>query len=103
MAGSGCPRVSAFIDRVRQKVFESTHTPAAEFEFVYGIHQALHLATGLLHLGWGRCKLKNNALGRAAVLLALWPGYRHDVSDMKYHVQVFRHLYCLAVEKRARP
>ncbi|KAF4689338.1 hypothetical protein FOZ60_001751 [Perkinsus olseni] len=102
MAGSGCPRVSAFIDRVRQKVFESTHTPAAEFEFVYGIHQALHLATGLLHLGWGRCELKNNALGRAAVLLALWPGYRHDVSDMKYHVQVFRHLYCLAVEKRAR-
>ncbi|KAF4746671.1 hypothetical protein FOZ63_017386 [Perkinsus olseni] len=82
MAGSGCPRVSAFIDRVRQKVFESTHTPAAEFEFVYGIHQAQHLATGLLHLGWGRCKLKNNALGRAVVLLALWPGYRHDVSDM---------------------
>ncbi|KAF4674615.1 hypothetical protein FOL47_009006 [Perkinsus chesapeaki] len=84
MAGSSCPRVACMIDRLREKIFEATHTAAnPQLDRIYGVHQALHLSTGLLYLGWGRRRLKNDSLGRAAVLAAIWPGYRHGTSYMK--------------------
>lgn len=66
----------------------------------YGSHMATHMALGLLFLGGGRFTLGTSDLGVAALLISFLPPFPRWSGDNRAHLQVFRHLWYLAIEPR---
>ena len=66
----------------------------------YGVHQAIHMAIGLVFLGGGHLTLSSSDASVAVLLCAFFPRYALHPADNRYHLQAMRHLYVLAVEPR---
>ncbi|ORX59912.1 hypothetical protein BCR36DRAFT_408283 [Piromyces finnis] len=66
----------------------------------YGSHMACHMAIGFLFLGGGTYTLGTSNKAIAALICSLYPKYPTTVIDNRSHLQAFRHLWALAVERR---
>ena len=66
----------------------------------FGLHQATHMAIGILFIGHGRCTFGTSNLAIAVLLISLYPVFPRDVMDGRAHLQALRHLWTLAVEER---
>ncbi|XP_014288938.1 anaphase-promoting complex subunit 1 [Halyomorpha halys] len=66
----------------------------------YGSHLAVHMSLGLLFLGGGLATLSTTPEAVAAMLCAFFPRFPTHSNDNRYHLQAFRHLYVLAIERR---
>ncbi|KDO17559.1 hypothetical protein SPRG_17025 [Saprolegnia parasitica CBS 223.65] len=94
MAGTGdleCMRLLRSL-LLRQKV-------DAHGDITYGNHMAMSSALGLLFLGGGRCSVRSSRLATATLVIALYPLYPTKTTDQRYHLQAFRHLYVLAIDR----
>lgn len=69
-------------------------------KFGYGVHQALHMALGLLFLGKGMSTVGNSKTAVAAMVCAFFPNFNIQSDDNAAYPQAFRHLWALAVEPR---
>lgn len=66
----------------------------------YGDHLARHMALGFLFMGGGMLTFSTTPEATAALFCALYPIWPAAPGDNTYHLQIFRHLYVLAVESR---
>ncbi|CAK8684094.1 unnamed protein product [Clavelina lepadiformis] len=73
---------------------------SVEGKINYGMQMATHMALGFLFLGGCRYSLSTSNKAIAALLVAIYPSFPAKSSDNRYHLQAFRHLYVMAVEKR---
>lgn len=73
----------------------------ADFENnLYGFFMALNMAIGFVFLGNGSQTFGNSDTQVACLLIATYPVFPTSFTDNKHHLQVFRHLYVLATEKK---
>nr|CCA14637.1 anaphasepromoting complex subunit putative [Albugo laibachii Nc14] len=72
------------------------HVDAA---LTHGNHMALSMCIGLLFLGGGKATVSRSKAAIAALVIALYPIYPVNTADNKCHLQTFRHLYVLAMDK----
>ncbi|CEG81099.1 hypothetical protein RMATCC62417_15338 [Rhizopus microsporus] len=91
MAGSGDQQVFARL----QQLYSRTTS-----EVSYGSHMAVSMALGLLFVGLGGYTLKTTDEAIAGLLCAFYPFYPINTEDNRYHLQVFRHLWALAIDSR---
>lgn len=89
MAGTGDVESFRVMKRIRKKV-----------EGEYGFSMAIHMAIGFLFLGNCHYSFSSNDFSIAAILAAVYPKFPTTPSDNRHHLQAFRHLYILALEKR---
>ena len=89
MAGTGDVESFRIMKRIRKKV-----------EGEYGFSMAIHMAIGFLFLGNCQYSFSSNDFSIAALLAAIYPKFPSTPSDNRFHLQAFRHLYILALEKR---
>jgi anaphase-promoting complex subunit 1 len=89
MAGTGDANSFRLMKRIRKRV-----------EGEYGFSVAVHMAIGFLFLGNCQYSFANSDFAIAAVLAAIYPKFPNSPSDNRHHLQAFRHLYILALEKR---
>lgn len=89
MAGTGDIEAFRVLKCIRKRV-----------ENDYGFNQAVHMSIGFLYLGNCQYSFENSDFAIAAMLCAVYPKFPSSVSDNRYHLQAYRHLYVLAVEKR---
>ncbi|KAI7897497.1 uncharacterized protein BX663DRAFT_445000 [Cokeromyces recurvatus] len=90
MAGSGNRDL---FDRL-ESLWSRTET------MTYGDHMAISMSLGLLYAGLGGYTLKTTNESIAALLCAFYPFYPMDTEDNRYHMQLFRHLWVLALDSR---
>lgn len=91
MAGTGDLNVLR-----RARILHGTITCSSTF----GLHQAAHMAIGLLFLGQGRVTLSTANLSIASLLCAFYPLFPREVMDNRAHLQAFRHFWVFATEPR---
>lgn len=72
----------------------------SDAETPYGSHLATHFAIGVLFVGGGSHTFGTSNLAIASLLCAFYPLFPNTVLDNKSHLQAFRHLWVLAVERR---
>lgn len=89
MAGTGDVQCFRIMKRIRKRV-----------EGEYGFSIAVHMAIGFLFLGNCQYSFSNSDFSIAAILAAIYPKFPNSPSDNRFHLQAFRHLYILALEKR---
>lgn len=89
MAGTGDVQCFRLMKRIRKRV-----------EGEYGFSIAVHMAIGFLFLGNCQYSFSNSDFSIAAVLAAIYPKFPNSPSDNRFHLQAFRHLYILSLEKR---
>ena len=89
MAGTGDVESFRVMKRIRKKV-----------EGEYGFSMAIHMAIGFLFLGNCHYSFASNDFSIAAILAAIYPKFPTTPADNRHHLQAFRHLYILALEKR---
>ena len=89
MAGTGDANSFRVMKRIRKRV-----------EGEYGFSIAVHMAIGFLFLGNCQYSFSNSDFAIAAILAAIYPKFPNSPSDNRHHLQAFRHLYILALEKR---
>ncbi|KAB8532596.1 hypothetical protein FH972_025541 [Carpinus fangiana] len=66
----------------------------------FGLHQAGHMAIGILFLGQGRYTLSTSDLAIASLMCAFYPLFPKDVLDNRAHLQALRHFWVFAAEPR---
>ena len=66
----------------------------------YGFFMALNMAIGFTFLGNGSQTFGNSDTQVACLLISTYPVFPTSFTDNRYHLQVFRHLYVLATEKK---
>jgi len=66
----------------------------------YGQHQTYAMCVGFLFLGGGKLTLGRSKLAVAALLIACYPRFARHTLDNQFHLQMLRHFYVLAVERR---
>lgn len=91
MAGTGNLDVLRYCRRLRERIGPPT---------TYGFHMAISMSIGLLLLGGGKCTLSTKPEAIAAMLCAFFPKWPIHTNDNRFHLQAFRHIYALAVERR---
>jgi len=91
MAGSGDLVCLRILRELRWKIED----------VVYGTHMAINMALGLLFLAGGNASLRRDSLGTACLLLSICPRFPSRTTDNQYQLQPLRHMYVLAVERRA--
>lgn len=91
VAGSGDLELMRRIRKLHNRVNGETN---------YGNHMASHMALGFLFLGGGAYTLKTSNIAIAALVASLFPKFPQSITDNKFHLQAFRHLWVLAVEAR---
>jgi hypothetical protein len=69
-------------------------------EGIYGYQMAIGMAIGFLFLGGGRYSISSSNKAIAALVTSLYCIWPLVPSDDKYHLQMLRHLYSLAIEPR---
>ena len=89
MAGTGDVESFRIMKRIRKKV-----------EGEYGFSMAIHMAIGFLFLGNCQYSFSSTDFSIAVLLAAVYPKFPSTPSDNRYHLQAFRHLYILSLEKR---
>lgn len=89
MAGTGDIESFRIMKRIRKKV-----------EGEYGFSMCIHMAMGFLFLGNCQYSFSSTDFSIAALLTAIYPRFPSTPSDNRYHLQAFRHLYILSLEKR---
>ncbi|OMJ84336.1 hypothetical protein SteCoe_14561 [Stentor coeruleus] len=89
MSGTGDVESFKIMKRIRKKV-----------EGEYGFSMAIHMAIGFLFLGNCQYSFSSNDFSIAAILASVFPKFPTSPSDNRFHLQAFRHLYILALEKR---
>jgi hypothetical protein len=67
---------------------------------IYGFFMALNMAIGFNFLGNGSQTFGNNDTQVACLLIATYPVFPTNFTDNTHHLQVLRHLYVLATEKK---
>lgn len=91
MAGSGNLTVFSILE-ARHNSIKSTTT--------YGNHLVTHMAMGLLFMGGGEVTLGTSNRAIAAMVCAFYPRFPANSDDNRFHIQAYRHLWVLAVDKR---
>ena len=66
----------------------------------FGLHQATHMAMGMLFIGHGRYTFSTSTLSIAALLISFYPLFPSDVQDNRAQLQAMRHFWVLGVEAR---
>lgn len=66
----------------------------------YGFNMAHHMAVGFLYMGNCQYSFSNSNFAIAALLASIYPKFPSSSADNRHHLQAFRHLYVLALEKR---
>lgn len=94
MAGTGDLDVLRICRHLRSRISQPSGC------VLYGFHMAIHMALGLLFLGGGKFTLSTNPFAVGAMVCAFFPKFPTHSNDNRYHLQAFRHLYVLAVERR---
>ena len=89
MAGTGDSNSFRVMKKIRKRV-----------EGEYGFSIAVNMAIGFLFLGNCQYSFSNSDFAIAAILAAIYPKFPSSPSDNRHHLQAFRHLYILALEKR---
>ena len=69
-------------------------------QVTYGQHQTYAMCVGFLFLGGGKLTLGCSKLAVAALLIACYPRFPRHSLDNQFHLQMLRHFYVLAVERR---
>ena len=69
-------------------------------EVTYGSHMAVHMAIGMLFIGAGTASFCTRPRAIAALLCAFYPIWPTSSTDNRGHLQAFRHLWVLALERR---
>eukprot|EP01083_Nonionella_stella_P126448 382729_1 len=69
-------------------------------DIAYGHHQMYGMCIGFLFLGGGTLTLGHSKLAIAALLISCYPRFAIHSLDNQFHLQILRHLYVLAIEKR---
>ncbi|KAJ3291147.1 Anaphase-promoting complex subunit 1 [Borealophlyctis nickersoniae] len=92
MAGTG--------DILAMRRLRKLHGRRLGRDLTYGSHMATHMALGFLFLGGGTCTLGTSNEAVAALVCSLCPRFPSHISDNRSHLQAFRHLWALAVERR---
>jgi hypothetical protein len=69
-------------------------------QYVYGLHQVLGMAIGVINLGKGRYTLGLSNAATAAILIAILPRFSRSPTDNDFMVQSLRHLLAAAVIPR---
>ena len=91
MAGTGDLDTFRLIRSLRTRIDTDT---------TYGQQMCIHMCIGLLFLGSGTLTLSNSVESIAVLLIAFYPRWPSTTDDNRYHIQVLRHLYVLAVQPR---
>lgn len=91
MAGSGNLTFFSILED-RHRHISSTST--------YGNHLVTHMAMGLLFIGGGEFTLGTSNRSIAAMICAFYPRFPTNSDDNRFHIQAYRHLWVLAVDKR---
>lgn len=66
----------------------------------FGLHQATHMAIGLLFLGHGRYTLGTSNLAVATMIMSFFPLFPRDVHDNRACLQAIRHFWVFATDAR---
>ncbi|KAK4997481.1 Anaphase-promoting complex subunit 1 [Elasticomyces elasticus] len=90
-AGTGDLDTMRYVRRLHGRVNQET---------TFGSHMAAHMAFGALFLGGGTMTFGTSDLAVASLICAFYPLFPADVLDNRVHLQAFRHLWVLAVERR---
>jgi anaphase-promoting complex subunit 1 len=91
MAGSGNLTIFSILEE-RHRSINSTTT--------YGNHLITHMSMGLLFVGGGEFTLGTSNRAIAAMVCAFYPRFPANSDDNRFHIQAYRHLWVLAVDKR---
>ncbi|CAG9324816.1 unnamed protein product [Blepharisma stoltei] len=89
MAGTGDLSTFKIIKLIRKRV-----------EGDYGFNMAHHMAVGFLFMGNCQYSFSSSNFAIAALLASIYPKFPATSADNRHHLQAFRHLYVLALEKR---
>lgn len=66
----------------------------------FGMHQATHMAIGMLFMGNGRLTFSTSNLSIASLLISTYPIFPKDILDNRAHLQALRHFWVFAAETR---
>lgn len=96
LAGTG----SLSLLRTLRKLRKRLSIDGKSADGIYGYHMAIGMAIGFLFLGGGRFSISSSPKAIASLLTSLYPLWPLSPPDDRYHLQLLRHLYVLAVEPR---
>ncbi|KJE88360.1 hypothetical protein CAOG_000022 [Capsaspora owczarzaki ATCC 30864] len=91
MAGSG------HLDVLR--MLRKLHVTCS-MDVTYGMHQATHMAIGMLFMSHGTESFGTSGESVAALLCCIYPRFPQLPRHGQYHLQALRHFYALAAESR---
>ena len=91
MAGTGNLTIFSILE-ARYNSVNATST--------YGNHLVTNMSMGLLFIGGGEFTIGTSNRAIAAMICAFYPKFPSSSDDNRFHIQAFRHLWVMAIDKR---